>query len=127
MRSFENCRMLVNNLKDPERDVLQSADREVCGFIYENRYVPLTNIAKDSRTFIADPAEVAVILARYGEPVAIFHSHPNGSPNPSEEDVRLASYYLNSTILIGRIINGRLELSQVVAPPQLDPPPAVQP
>ena len=65
MRSFESCRMLVNNLKDPERDVLQSADREVCGFIYENRYVPLTNIAKDSRTFIADPAEVAVILARY--------------------------------------------------------------
>jgi proteasome lid subunit RPN8/RPN11 len=119
--------MLVNNLKDPERDALESAEREVCGFIYENRYVPLTNIAKKSGTFIADPAEVAVTLARYGEPVAIFHSHPNGSPAPSAEDVRLASYYSNSMILIGRIINGRLELSQVVAPPQLDPAPAVQP
>lgn len=110
-----------------QRHVLANPDCEVCGFVYENGYIPLTNIAKDSRTFIADPAEVAIALVNYGEPRAIFHSHPNGNPNPSEEDIRLASYYRNSMILIGRIINGRLELSQVVAPPQLDPEPAVQP
>jgi proteasome lid subunit RPN8/RPN11 len=119
--------MLANNLKDAERNALESPEREVCGFIYENKYIPLTNIAKDSRTFIADPTEVAVALVRYGEPLAIFHSHPNGSLGPSAKDLELASYYNTSIIIIGAIIKGRLELSQVVTPPQLEPEPAVQP
>jgi proteasome lid subunit RPN8/RPN11 len=119
--------MLVNNLKGAERHALECAEREVCGFVYENTYIPLTNIAKDPRIFIADRSEVAKALAHYGEPLAIFHSHPNGNLKPSEEDMRLASYYNNSIILIGRIVDGKLEVSQVVVPPQLDPAPAVQP
>jgi proteasome lid subunit RPN8/RPN11 len=106
---------------------LSSPDREVCGFLYHDQYIPLTNVAADPRAFIADPTEVAIALERYGEPLAIFHSHPNGSPEPSVQDLRLASYYNNSIMLIGMIVGGRLELYPVVAPPQLDPAPAVQP
>jgi proteasome lid subunit RPN8/RPN11 len=119
--------MLGNNLKNAEWHALEFPDREVCGFVYKSEYIPLTNIAKDPRSFIADPREVALVLARYGEPLAIFHSHPNGNLNPSEEDIQLASYYNNSMIIIGVIVSGKLELSQVVAPPQLDPEPAVHP
>lgn len=110
-----------------ERHALSSPEREVCGFVYHDRYVRLTNVAENPNSFSADPSEVAHCLARYGEPQVIFHSHPNGTPNASGQDLQLASYYINSTIIIGVIINGRLELSQVVAPPQLDPAPAVQP
>ena len=95
------------------RHALSSPDREVCGFVYSDRYVPLTNIAHDPWMFIADPAEVATALAHYGEPVAIFHSHPNGSLHPSVQDLRLKSYYINSTIMIGKIVNGILELFQI--------------
>ncbi len=92
---------------------LSSPEREVCGFVYNDHYVPLTNIADDPRMFIADPAEVAIALAHYGEPLAIFHSHPNGSLHPSPQDLTLESYYLNSIIIIGKIVNGRLELFQI--------------
>jgi proteasome lid subunit RPN8/RPN11 len=112
MRSFANYQMPENSRQDAERHALQSPEREVCGFIYPDHYVPLTNLAANPNTFIADPAEVAKALARYGEPMAIFHSHPGGSPNPSEDDLRLASYYNSSIIIIGTFINGRLELSQ---------------
>ena len=90
-----------------------NADREVCGFVYHDRYVRLTNIAKDPNSFRVDPSEIAQCLARYGEPSAIFHSHPNGSLHPSHQDLKLRSYYINSTIIIGKIINGRLELTQI--------------
>lgn len=116
-----------NSHRDAEQQALESPDREVCGFVYGDKYIPLTNLAEDTRSFIADPGEVAKALAQYGEPLAIFHSHPNGCLEPSGRDLELASYYNNSIIVIGTIINGRLELSQVVAPPQLDPEPAVQP
>jgi proteasome lid subunit RPN8/RPN11 len=127
MKSSVSYRMRENNHKDAEQHAVSSPQREVCGFVYHDRYVRLTNIAEDPNSFRADPAEVAQCLARYGEPSAIFHSHPNGCSEPSLSDLRLASYYKNSTIIIGIINNGGLELCQVVAPPQLDPAPAVQP
>lgn len=102
-----------NNHKDAEQHALSSPHREVCGFVYNDRYVPLTNIAHDPCMFTADPCEVAIALARFGEPVAIFHSHPNGRLQPSLQDLKLQSYYQNSTIIIGKIVNGRLELFQI--------------
>lgn len=105
--------MQGNNLKDAEQHALESPDREVCGFVYSNRYVRLTNTAQNPHSFIADPSEVAHCLARYGEPQAIFHTHPNGTSNASGTDLELASYYINSTILIGRIVSGKLELFRV--------------
>jgi proteasome lid subunit RPN8/RPN11 len=105
--------MRGSNLKDAERHALRFPDREVCGFIYEDRYLPLTNIAKDPRAFIADPAEVALALSHHGEPLAIFHSHPDGSLQPSEQDLQLASYYTNSMMVIGTIVSGKLKLQYV--------------
>ncbi len=93
-----------------ERHAVSSPQREVCGFVYEDRYLPLTNLAKNSFSFFADPVQVASALARYGEPIAIFHTHPDGSVKPSLADIK-QSYYSNSTIIIGKIVNGRLELS----------------
>lgn len=127
MKNSANVRMPGSSRKDAEQHALSSPHREVCGFVYRDRYVRLTNTSKDPNSFIADPSEVASCLARVGEPLAIFHSHPNGSPNPSSNDLLLASYYINSVILIGIIASGKLKLYQVVAPPQLEPEPAVQP
>lgn len=93
-----------------EKHALTNQHREVCGFVYEDRYVPLANLAVDSFSFFADPVQIASALARYGEPIAIFHTHPNGSAEPSLADIK-QSYYYNSTMLIGKIVNGRLELS----------------
>jgi proteasome lid subunit RPN8/RPN11 len=136
MKNSANYLMHGNNYKDTEagqrpalqiaEHALSSPDREVCGFVYKDRYIPLTNVSEDPNSFYADPTEVAQTLLRYGEPVAIFHTHPNGRWQPSSKDLQLASYYSNSIIIIGRIENSGLEI-YVVAPPQPDPAPAVQP
>jgi proteasome lid subunit RPN8/RPN11 len=127
MKNSASCLMPENRRKDAEHHAFSSPHREVCGFVYPDQYVRLTNISHDPNAFVADASEIAKCLSHYGEPLAIFHSHPNGSSQPSARDLQLASYYRNSTIIIGVIVKGRLELSQVVAPPQLDPEPAVQP
>lgn len=73
---------------------------EVCGFVYPGQYVPLRNRSEDPRRFEADPQEVASALAGHGEPLAVFHTHPNGGPIPSRDDL-LNAYYIYSSILIG--------------------------
>lgn len=114
MKNFASYPTLENNHKhaelfaEMERHSLSSRDREVCGFIYKDRYVPLTNLSADPHSFYADPSEVLLSLVRYGEPSAIFHTHPNGQEQPSLQDRQ--SYYSNSTIVIGTIHDERLEL-----------------
>ena len=85
----------------------QQPNQEVCGFVYPDRYVPLTNKAASSTRFEADPAELARVLAIYGEPSAIFHTHPNGLLEPSDAD-RNQFFYPNSELWIGKIQNGKL-------------------
>jgi proteasome lid subunit RPN8/RPN11 len=85
-------------------------DREVCGFVYQDIYFRLRNLANDGQSFYADPADVAFALAHYGEPLAIFHTHPNGLAIPSEIDISM-SYYINSTMIIGILDKERLLLS----------------
>ena len=92
-----------------EKHALSAPDREVCGFVYPDRYYPLTNRSANPNRFEADPAEVASLLAQYGEPQFIFHTHPNGLSQPSDTD-RARFYYPNSTMLIGVIEHGRLKL-----------------
>lgn len=95
--------------RELETHALSAPDREVCGFLYSDRYVPLTNRSFNSNRFEADPAEVAAALIQHGEPESIFHTHPNGFPQPSEVD-QTNFYYPNSTMLIGVVVNGRLKL-----------------
>ena len=84
-----------------------STDAEVCGFIYENRYVAIPNVANHSNRFYGDPGTVARVLNKHGEPEIIFHSHPSGNLELSEEDRRLW-YYTNSTMMVGCMSGGRL-------------------
>ena len=81
---------------------------EVCGLIFKNRYFPLRNVAPfASREFFADPGELAHGLFLYGEPLAIFHTHPGCNLELSTKDQKLW-YYRNSTMIVGCIDDGRL-------------------
>lgn len=87
-----------------QRAILEHArstpDAEVCGFVYPDDYVPLRNRSDDPRQFEADPRDVASALSKHGEPLAVFHTHPNRNPAPSPDDLTKA-YYSYSTRLIG--------------------------
>lgn len=82
-----------------ETHVHSSPEHEVCGFLYANLYVPLRNLSPEPRRFQAEPGDVARALRRYGEPLAVVHSHPDGSAQLSAEDLRQL-YYIYSTIII---------------------------
>jgi proteasome lid subunit RPN8/RPN11 len=84
-----------------------SNEAEVCGFVYGNHYVPLPNLSRSKDHFYGDPSTVARILFQHGEPVAIFHTHPNGCLELSVED-RTMWYYLNSTMIVGCVRDGQL-------------------
>ena len=75
-------------------------DREVCGLLFGDKGTisetrPAPNIADDpARTFELDPRALFAALKaeRAGGPKVIghYHSHPNGSPRPSERDAEAA-------------------------------------
>jgi len=83
-------------------------EKEVCGFVYSDRYVSLTSQRSSRTTFVADPGCICRPLARFGEPDAIFHSHPNGILRPSVEDL-LQWYYPRSVLIIGTIVDGQIK------------------
>lgn len=119
-----------------ERHARSDLKNEVCGLLYADRYLPLKNNVSDPCRFEVDPAGLARALAIYGEPLAIFHTHPNDGLFPSDEDLQ-QSYYKNSMMIVGAIVSGKFEYRvyripkagtyEVVAPPQLEPAPAVHP
>jgi proteasome lid subunit RPN8/RPN11 len=84
----------------------RTAEGEVCGLLYQNRYVPLTNLSSVDNRFEADPVELARSLHNFGEPLAVFHSHTNGNLDLSVRDLELC-YYTNSTMIIGSIVSSQ--------------------
>jgi proteasome lid subunit RPN8/RPN11 len=102
---------------DMQSDLLQSLevhtrsfpDAEVCGLIFGNTYYPLKNLSRNPFCFESDPAELARALAKHGEPLAIYHSHPNGMLAPSEADCAKA-YYPRSKFVIGTICDGDFQI-----------------
>jgi proteasome lid subunit RPN8/RPN11 len=84
-----------------------SSSREVCGLIYDHGYVPIRNISNANDRFYGDPVDLARALASHGEPVAIFHTHPDGNLRLSSFDRRMW-YYCNSTMIVGCMQNGQL-------------------
>ena len=92
-----------------------SPNSEVCGFVYRDRYVPLLNISGDSCSFHADPRQLAQVLAAYGEPEGIFHTHPGGNLQPSARD-RSQFYYPGSTMIVGGDFHGEFCLNLVQCP-----------
>lgn len=89
------------------RHAAANPDREVCGLVWQSgrgqvvRVVP--NVHPQPRDYFRmDPRDVRlafeVMDADDGEPVAWYHSHPGGKPDPSEADMQGAfdtgMYYL---------------------------------
>ena len=70
--------------------------REGCGVIVlennEHKWYPVTNIAKSDEDFIFDPIEYMKINLK-SKPLAIVHSHPDSSSEPSEVDRKKLQFY----------------------------------
>lgn len=82
---------------------------ECCGLVSVNaeggyRYWPLRNADRSAESFSIDPREqydALNLLADYGhELVAIAHSHPRGTPAPSERDRAFAEGWPGVAMLI---------------------------
>lgn len=75
--------------KDIEKHALSVYPRECCGLLVELsgvlRYVPCNNLAGHTDHFVLDPRCYADADKR-GTIVAVVHSHPDVSPEPSQAD-----------------------------------------
>lgn len=69
---------------------------EVCGLVWQAReyqcVAPLRNVHADpTRYYAVDGKELVAAYASMdrmdGEPLAFYHSHPGGKPDPSEQDM----------------------------------------
>lgn len=81
------------------REAAAQPDREVCGLVWANEGLraqtvcPLPNVhhepGKYFRTAPADVRRAFMLMDdEGGTPLAWYHSHPGGKPDPSEEDMR---------------------------------------
>lgn len=79
----------------------REAPNEACGFVSGRDYqatvvYPMTNIDPSPVSFLMDPQEQMRIFnemdERGEELVAIYHSHPEGRPFPSQKDIDMAAY-----------------------------------
>lgn len=60
---------------------------EVCGLVYGQAVLSINNRAKDpSAFFVLDEEELVAAYTDFGAPDGVWHSHPNGDPNPSTAD-----------------------------------------
>lgn len=60
---------------------------EACGLVYGESVVWITNRASDpAHYFEMDNEELLDAFTEFGQPDAVWHSHPDGNPNPSETD-----------------------------------------
>lgn len=77
---------LKKHISDHAKDCYPA---ECCGLIVKidgkKVYRRCNNIAKDNDQFYIDPQDV-ITAENQGELIAIVHSHPDGTPNPSEFD-----------------------------------------
>ena len=87
---MEGFQVLNDTLKE---QIFSHLDREYpregCGVIVlendEHKWYPVTNIAKSDDDFIFDPIEYMKINLK-SKPLAIVHSHPDSSSEPSDTD-----------------------------------------
>lgn len=80
----------------------QSSDTEICGLLGARHGQPatvyaITNIADNpERHFLLDAKQQIDAMRSMRDNnetlFAIYHSHPNGSPEPSSEDIEKATY-----------------------------------
>lgn len=80
----------------------QAPDREICGLVgaintRPTRIYPVANVAENpQRHFLLDGKQQIETMRQMRDNdetlFAIYHSHPNGSPEPSQEDIEKAAY-----------------------------------
>lgn len=81
MSDIENEQMMIDA-------AAQAIPREACGLVYKTRAYEIRNAAMNGTTFfIMDMEEQARLWQEFGNPDGVWHSHPNGDPNPSEADL----------------------------------------
>lgn len=90
------------------RHAKSSPGLETTGFITggegEQTFVPITNIHKEPSKYYAWGTEETrhafmMMDARGHKPLAFYHSHPNGKPEPSETDMA-GAYFQGAHYLI---------------------------
>lgn len=67
---------------------VKSPAKEICGFIsHDWEIYPIKNRAQGPSQFIMDEGEVeAMLYETAGDLLGVYHSHPGGSPHPSDAD-----------------------------------------
>ena len=85
-------------LEDIQQHFEDNYPREGCGVISvvkgKKKWFPCTNVAEDGEDFIIDSKEY-IKIAQTSDIIAIVHSHPDASPEPSEMDIK----YCNAVAL----------------------------
>lgn len=80
-----------------------------------NVWYPLTNVAEDDRSFLADPGEQIRLMqdlrAKGEQVVAIYHSHPTGPGEPSAADVEQAYDPGVLHLIVALNTEGRLDMN----------------
>ena len=70
---------------DAARD---SRPREACGLVYGDRAYVVDNVAhRGTEFFIMDLERQRELWEQHGRPDAVWHSHPNDDPEPSQSDL----------------------------------------
>lgn len=81
----------IRNLDEVLDWVRDAGPFEVCGLVYAHGAVLITNVHADpTRHFAMSPVEQRATLEELGWPLAIWHSHPGGSAQPSAADMATA-------------------------------------
>lgn len=78
----------------PDRDAQlvawaeEAAPNEACGVLLPNGdAVRITNVSPDPESFFAlEMDELVAVYEEHGNITGVWHSHPGGSPEPSETD-----------------------------------------
>lgn len=78
-------------VQDAEKHAKECFPQEACGLIIVRKgrrvYIPCKNTASENMDQFAISPEEYAKAEDQGEVVALFHSHPNASANPSEADL----------------------------------------
>ena len=83
--------MILKHLEAIQQHFREWYPKEGCGVIGvvkgKSKWFPCKNVAEDDDDFVIDSKDY--IKASYqGDIVAVVHSHPDASPEPSETDVK---------------------------------------